>query len=90
MVTSRYFLSVSFIPNYFIRCFIFRHLLFIKEQVSIPNVFGVEWHLHYKELKEFPIVKFDPIKIKFIFKVNYISIVFVEDYYYCLLGTKSI
>ncbi len=90
MVTWKYFLSVFSILNYFICCFIFRHLLFVSEQVSVPDVFGVEWHLQYKELKGFPIVKFDPVEIEFVFKVNYISIVFIGDNHHYLLGSKSV
>ncbi|CAF3918749.1 unnamed protein product, partial [Rotaria sordida] len=51
-----------------------QRLLFLTGTFTSSNVYKVEWDCHYKELKEPPVVKFQPNEIQIVFKVSPISI----------------
>ncbi|CAF1115272.1 unnamed protein product [Rotaria sordida] len=45
-----------------------QRLLFLTGTSTSSNVYKVEWDCHYKELKEPPVVKFQPNEIQIVFK----------------------
>lgn len=65
--TTKYFLTFTVSETNLI---FFRHLIFVTEKPSVPDVFGVEWYFLYKAMKGPPLVKFDPDQIEVFLKVS--------------------
>jgi len=53
--------------------FFSRRIVYLIETNPLSEVYQVEWEYHYKDIKQIPIVKFNPNSIQFYLKVNQIK-----------------